>query len=72
LDSRLPNINALLELFVFRNEESFFSIAELTFVTIKKLFMVRGNLPGVNYGETLILIGHWGEHLKYGRQFLIQ
>ncbi|MDR2735747.1 MAG: ATP-dependent RecD-like DNA helicase [Puniceicoccales bacterium] len=66
------NISAVLERFLFRNEESFFSIAELTFVTTKKPFMARGNLPGVNCGETLILSGHWDEHSKYGRQFLIQ
>jgi exodeoxyribonuclease V alpha subunit len=65
-------INAVLERFLFRNEESFFSIVELMIGATKKSFMARGNLPGVNCGETLILTGYWDEHSKYGRQFLIQ
>ncbi|MDR0351782.1 MAG: ATP-dependent RecD-like DNA helicase [Puniceicoccales bacterium] len=66
------NINAVLERFLFRNEESFFSIVELTHLAYKKSFTARGNLPGVNCGETLVLTGYWDEHSKYGRQFLIQ
>ncbi|MDR1458210.1 MAG: ATP-dependent RecD-like DNA helicase, partial [Puniceicoccales bacterium] len=66
------NISAVLERFLFRNEESFFSIVELTSLANKKTFMARGNLPGINCGETLVLTGYWDEHFKYGRQFLIQ
>ncbi|GAA0725325.1 ATP-dependent RecD-like DNA helicase [Dactylosporangium roseum] len=63
-------LDAVLERITYVNEETGYTIAR---VAIERsgsdLLTVVGSLLGVQPGESLRLVGRWGNHPRYGRQF---
>jgi exodeoxyribonuclease V alpha subunit len=63
-------LDAVLERITYANEETGYTIARVaTDRSGADLLTVVGALLGVQPGETLRLVGRWGSHPKYGRQF---
>jgi exodeoxyribonuclease V alpha subunit len=63
-------LEAVLERITYANEETGYTIARVaTGRTGTDLLTVVGSLLGVQPGESLRLVGRWGSHPKYGRQF---
>ncbi|HEU4730614.1 MAG TPA: ATP-dependent RecD-like DNA helicase [Kofleriaceae bacterium] len=64
-------LDGTLERFVFRNDESSFTVARFETPEHQHVTIV-GELVGVNEGLPLRLRGHWVEDRKFGRQFRVQ
>lgn len=63
-------LEAVLERITYANEETGYTIARVaTERTGPDLLTVVGSLLGVQPGESVRLVGRWGSHPKYGRQF---
>jgi exodeoxyribonuclease V alpha subunit len=63
-------LEGVLERITYANEETGYTIARVaTERTGPDLLTVVGSLLGAQVGESLRLIGRWGSHPKYGRQF---
>ncbi|MFY1635580.1 ATP-dependent RecD-like DNA helicase [Solwaraspora sp. WMMB335] len=63
-------LEAVLERITYANEETGYTIARVaTDRSGNDLLTVVGSLLGVQPGESLRLVGRWGSHPKYGRQF---
>jgi exodeoxyribonuclease V alpha subunit len=63
-------LEAVLERITYANEETGYTIARVaTDRSGQNLLTVVGSLLGVQPGESLRLVGTWGSHPKYGRQF---
>jgi exodeoxyribonuclease V alpha subunit len=63
-------VEAVLERITYANEETGYTIARVaTDRSGTDLLTVVGSLLGVQPGESLRLVGRWGAHPKYGRQF---
>ena len=64
---------AVLERITYANEETGYTIARVaTDRPGADLVTVVGALLGVQPGESLRLVGRWGSHPKYGRQFEVE
>ncbi len=64
------SLDGSLERFVFRNEETGFTVARFA-VQPLQIVTVVGEMVGVQEGLPLRLRGHWVEDKKFGRQFRI-
>ena len=64
-------LDGTVERFVFRNDESSFTVARFETPGHQHVTIV-GELGGVNEGLPLRLRGHWVDDKKFGRQFRIQ
>jgi exodeoxyribonuclease V alpha subunit len=65
-------LEAVLERITYANDETGYTIARVaTDRSGPDLLTVVGSLLGVQPGESLRLVGRWGTHPKYGRQFEI-
>ncbi|WP_432842127.1 SF1B family DNA helicase RecD2 [Dactylosporangium sp. CA-092794] len=63
-------LEAVLERVTYVSEETGYTIARVaTERSGQDLLTVVGALPGAQPGESLRLVGRWGSHPKYGRQF---
>src|SRR5947208_11629789 len=63
-------LEAVLERITYANEETGYTIARVaTDRSGSDLLTVVGSLLGVQPGESLRLVGRWGSHPRYGRQF---
>jgi exodeoxyribonuclease V alpha subunit len=63
-------LEAVLERITYANEETGYTIARVaTDRSGRDLLTVVGSLLGVQPGESLRLVGRWGSHPRYGRQF---
>jgi exodeoxyribonuclease V alpha subunit len=63
-------LDAVLERVTYVNEETGYTIARVaTDRSGTDLLTVVGALLGVQPGESLRLVGRWGSHPRYGRQF---
>lgn len=63
-------LEAVLERITYANEETGYTIARVaTERSGADLLTVVGALLGAQPGESLRLVGRWGSHPKYGRQF---
>ncbi|TMM29279.1 MAG: ATP-dependent RecD-like DNA helicase [Actinobacteria bacterium] len=63
-------LDAVLERITYANEETGYTIAKVaTDRSGTDLLTVVGSLLGVQPGESLRLVGRWGSHPRYGRQF---
>ena len=63
-------LDVVLERITYANEESGYTIARVaTDRSGTDLVTVVGALLGVQPGESLRLVGRWGSHPRYGRQF---
>jgi exodeoxyribonuclease V alpha subunit len=63
-------LDGTLERFVFRNDESSFTVARFA-TPAHQVVTVVGELVGVNEGLPLRLRGHWIDDKKFGRQFRV-
>ena len=63
----MTTIEAVLEDYIYRNEETGYSVASLS-DGIKAV----GILPGIRTGEKLKLTGQYETHPKHGQQFMIE
>jgi exodeoxyribonuclease V alpha subunit len=63
-------LDGTLERFVFRNEESSFTVARFE-TPAHQLVTIVGELVGVNEGLPLRLRGQWAVDKKFGRQFRV-
>jgi len=63
----LEELRGAAEALTFRNEESGFTVAE--FAVDGELVTVVGVLPHISPGEEVRLMGRWGFHATFGRQF---
>ena len=63
----LEELRGVAETVTFRNEESGFTVAE--FAVGDELVTVVGVLPHISPGEEVRLLGRWGFHATFGRQF---
>ncbi|CAI8288440.1 MAG: ATP-dependent RecD-like DNA helicase [Opitutia bacterium UBA7350] len=64
-------ISGVLERIIFFNEENAYCVAEISVTEGRPPVTVLGNLPGIQCGETLALIGHWVRHPSHGDQFKV-
>jgi exodeoxyribonuclease V alpha subunit len=65
-------LEAVLERITYVNEETGYTIARVaTERSGPDLLTVIGPLLGAQIGESLRLVGHWGSHPIYGRQFVV-
>ncbi|UAB99908.1 ATP-dependent RecD-like DNA helicase [Dactylosporangium vinaceum] len=63
-------LDAVLERITYVSEETGYTIARVaTERSGQDLLTVVGSLLGAQPGESLRLVGRWGSHPKYGRQF---
>jgi exodeoxyribonuclease V alpha subunit len=63
-------LDVVLERITYANEETGYTIARVaTGRSGTDLLTVVGSLLGVQPGESLRLVGRWGSHPRYGRQF---
>jgi exodeoxyribonuclease V alpha subunit len=63
-------LDVVLERITYVSEETGYTIARVaTDRSGAELLTVVGSLLGVQPGESLRLVGRWGSHPKYGRQF---
>src|SRR5512132_942844 len=63
-------LDAVLERITYANEETGYTIARVaTDRSGTDLLTVVGSLLGVQPGESLRLVGRWGSHPRFGRQF---
>lgn len=70
---RAAVLEAVLERITYVNEETGYTIARVaTSRSGNELLTVVGGLLGVQPGESLRLVGRWGSHPKYGRQFEVE
>ena len=66
-------LDAVLERITYANEETGYTIARVaTDRSGSELLTVVGALLGVQPGESLRLVGRWGSHPRYGRQFEVE
>jgi exodeoxyribonuclease V alpha subunit len=66
-------LDAVLERITYANEETGYTIARVaTDRSGTDLLTVVGALLGVQPGESVRLVGRWGSHPKYGRQFEVE
>ena len=66
-------LQAVLERITYANEETGYTIARVaTDRSGSDLVTVVGALLGVQPGESLRLVGRWGSHPRYGRQFEVE
>ena len=66
-------LDAVLERITYANEETGYTIARVaTDRSGSDLLTVVGALLGVQPGESLRLVGRWGSHPRYGRQFEVE
>ena len=66
-------LDAVLERITYANEETGYTIARVaTDRSGADLVTVVGALLGVQPGESLRLVGRWGSHPRYGRQFEVE
>jgi len=72
--ARTPSVlEAVLERITYANDETGYTIARVaTERTGPDLLTVVGPLLGAQIGESLRLVGFWGSHPRYGRQFEVQ
>jgi exodeoxyribonuclease V alpha subunit len=73
--ARRPGVmlDVVLERITYANEETGYTIARVaTGRSGADLLTVVGSLLGVQPGESLRLVGRWGSHPRYGRQFEIE
>ena len=64
-------IKGILERIVYSNAENHYTIGELSVENEKLTVTIAGQLPGVQCGETLKIIGSWQKHPQHGQQFKI-
>jgi len=69
-DQDLAELCGTAEAVTFRNEESGFTV--LDFASGGELVTAVGVLPQISPGEELRLLGRWGFHQTFGRQFNAQ
>ena len=69
-DHDLVELHGAAEAVTFRNEESGFTV--LDFASGGELITAVGVLPHISPGEELRLMGRWGFHQTFGRQFNAQ
>jgi exodeoxyribonuclease V alpha subunit len=66
-------LDAVLERITYANEDTGYTIARVaTDRSGADLLTVVGALLGVQPGESLRLVGRWGSHPRYGRQFEVE
>jgi exodeoxyribonuclease V alpha subunit len=66
-------LDAVLERITYANEETGYTIARVaTDRSGTDLLTVVGALLGVQPGESIRLVGRWGSHPRYGRQFEVE
>lgn len=72
--SRQPvALEAVLERVTYANEDTGYTVARVaTERSGPDLLTVVGPLLGAQVGESLRLVGHWGSHPKFGRQFVVE
>lgn len=70
-DAGTDTLTGVLERIVYFNDETFYTIGELSVEATRETCIVAGALPSVQCGETLELRGTWTVHPTYGRQFKI-
>jgi exodeoxyribonuclease V alpha subunit len=66
-------LEAVLERVTYANEDTGYTVARVsTERTGPDLLTVVGPLLGAQMGESLRLVGRWGSHPKFGRQFVVE
>ncbi|WP_267594488.1 SF1B family DNA helicase RecD2 [Carbonactinospora thermoautotrophica] len=65
-------LEAVLERITYVNEETGYTVARVATDRGGDLLTVVGALLGAQPGESLRLVGRWGSHPQYGRQFLVE
>ncbi len=63
-------LSGVVERVVFRNAENGWTVLELA--AEDEFHKVVGILPAIEAGEYLQLTGEWGEHPRFGRQFVMK
>lgn len=65
-------LRGVVERVTYYNEETGYSVVRLAVEGQDDLVTIVGNLPEVNPGESLRLLGAWTTHQQYGRQFKVE
>lgn len=67
----LVEIQGQVERITYVHEENNYTVARLQVAGRRDLVTVLGNLPSLNPGEVLQLLGEWTNHPKFGEQFKV-
>ncbi len=68
----MDNVQGIIEVITYVNEENGFTIAKLMEETLKTRICIMGNLSMIKVGQTIKCNGQWGKHPKYGKQFKVK
>lgn len=69
-EEKLLEMTGSIERVVFQNDKNGYAILEIN--NGEELVTAVGTIPGAAPGEELHLVGIWGEHPTFGRQFQVQ
>ena len=74
----MDTLRGIVERITFHNEENGYTVAKLVpegapsyMVGRDREIAIIGNMPGINVGESLELLGKWTIHGEYGKQFVV-
>lgn len=75
----MDTLRGIVERITFHNEENGYTVAKLVpegapsyMVGRDREIAIIGNMPGINIGESLELLGKWTIHGEYGKQFVVE
>ncbi len=63
-------LSGMVERVVYRNENNGWTVLEIA--AEEEFYTAVGILPTIEAGEYLQMTGDWGEHPRYGRQFVVE
>ncbi|HCR37183.1 MAG TPA: ATP-dependent RecD-like DNA helicase, partial [Opitutae bacterium] len=66
------SLKGVLERILFFNEENHYCVGEFRSEDLATSITIRGTLPHVQCGETLLIEGGWAHHPQYGKQFEVK
>lgn len=67
-----PVFIGAIDRIVYRNEENQYCVAEFQIHKSREIITISGELPAVNCGENLKIMGDWVSHAQFGRQFKVE
>ncbi|MBN1754780.1 ATP-dependent RecD-like DNA helicase, partial [bacterium] len=65
------HINGIVQKVIYRNEDSYFTVATLKSADFAFPITITGILEGIREGENLEIEGKWEEHPSYGKQIVV-
>ncbi|MBQ7196476.1 MAG: ATP-dependent RecD-like DNA helicase [Synergistaceae bacterium] len=68
----MDKLQCEVERITFRNDDDGYSVLKCSSDDFSNIITVVGYMPDVEIGETFNFYGRWGNHPKYGKQFIFE